>query len=583
MAGPTVTVRSVAGGQTVVAKQTLALWDGGDGLGLWNAESGRRLDVWRHVPRAANSYILLVDGDLDVLPMPARWQEIGERRLLWPDASWWQGAEVSDGDQTFWKPSLHEEPSWARGLEVSLDEVEVLRLGQSFALRVAVPKGVKVESLHWGGRILRALGEGRYEVAALSSENLVASLPLQIAVCGPDGQNEMVSRRVPLPLCAVLCRDDSEQPWQIADGGQSWDVSQPRQWRLMGSWSESARLCEGGVPFDTVPRRSDHVRPPQTWGAPLSVREPPYGSADVVLKLCASARNGGLVRDFVTVAASQIDVTLNHAVAPDANHSLIVWGQDGAVCRVGGDEVLARADRWMVPFGLGGTRVLAVGLAYRGAWLGAHFASDWWSLCPRTWNAFDSAEAARFALLLRWMRLPWREAPRPILAFARHWPVEALRMWLGREENEFDLKFSAGDESGQSWVREAFREGFEGTPAHAKAAIAPFGNVMNLLQSLGQADPFLALKFAKVLSANYQAAGFASLLRRALQGLECEAEDDARFAHWQLALKTRYALGDLEEFERRALRLALESERNRCRAAALLFEWLAHDLTHPQP
>ncbi len=583
---PTLTVRLVANSQTVVARQTLSLWDASDGLGLWNAESGRRLNVWRHVPRASNSYILLVDGDLSIEPMPAHWQEIGERRLLWPDANWWRSAEIRDGDQSFWKPLLREEPDWARGFEVSLNKDEPLRLGQSFNLRVQIPIGATIESLRWGGRILRPLADDLYQVAPLSSDNLVASLPLQIAVCGPDGQTETLERRVSLPLCAVLFRGDSQEQWQIADGQEIWDVAQARQWRLLGSWSESARLCEGGVPFDTVPRRSNHVRAPQTWGAPLSVREPPYGSADVVLKLCASARNGGLVSAFKTVATSQIDVTLNHLVAPDADHSLIIWGQDGAVCQVRGDEVLGKSNRWMVPFSLGGkSRVLAVGLAYEGVWLGAHFEQDWWSLCPRNWNALDSAEAARFALLLRWMRLPWREAPRPVLAFARHWPVEALRMWLGVEENEFGLQFSASDESGQSWVREAFREGFEGTPAQAKAAIAPFGNVMNLLKLLGQADPFLALKFARVLSANYQAAGFASLLRRALQQLECDAEPDVdrNAQSWQNALKTRYALGNLEEFERRALRLALESERNRCRAAALLFEWLAHDLTHPQP
>ena len=582
---PMLTLRLVANSQIVVAKQTLALWDASDGLGLWNAESGRRLDVWRHVPRAGNAYVLLVDGDLSVLPLPARWQEVGERRLLWPDADWWRQSEICDGDQPFWKPLLREEPEWARGLEVSLDAVESLHLGQSFSLRVQVTRNVKVASLRWGGRILRPLDDERYEVTALSSDNLVASLPLQIEVCGPNGGREILARRVPLPLCAVLFRGESDEQWQIADGQETWDISQARQWRLMGNWSESARLCEGGVPFDTVPKRSSHVRPPQTWGAPLSVREPPYGSADTVLELCRSVRDGGLVRAFQTVAAQQINVILNHAIAPDADHSLFIWGQDGAICHVRGDEVVGKGERWMVPFHLGSqSRVLAVGLAYQGVWLGAQFEDDWWSLCPRHWNALDSAEAARFALLLRWMRLPWREAPRPILAFARHWPVEALRMWLGTEANEFDLQFSAADESGQSWVREAFREGFEGAPAQAKAAIAPFGNVMNLLKSLAQADPFLALKFARVLSANYQASAFAFVLYRAVGNLECEAEpSNGSGENWRLTLRKRYYLQNLEEFERRALRLALESERNRCRAAALLFEWLAHDLTHPQP
>lgn len=91
---PTLTARLVAGGETVVAKQTLHVWDASDGLGWWNLGSGRQMNVWSHAPRAQNSYALLVDGDLTIEPMPHRWQEVGERRLIFPDANWWSGARV---------------------------------------------------------------------------------------------------------------------------------------------------------------------------------------------------------------------------------------------------------------------------------------------------------------------------------------------------------------------------------------------------------------------------------------------------------------------------------------------------------
>ncbi len=597
---PSLKARLVCG-ETVVAQQELELWDGRDGLGLWKRATGARLDVWNHAPRSDGDYVMLVDADLEIQPLPATWKKLGERTLLMPEAGWWSSAQITEDGAPFWTPATSEEPAWAQGFAVTFEThspsdgaIEsapeappTLRLGEAFGLRVTLPPGVAIDALRWGGRTLESPEPGLFCAPPLTPQNLVAVLPLEAELRRQDKiETEMatVRRRLKLPLRAVMWRGSKREEWQIASKGDTWNSALPREWRLWGTWSGGARLCEGGVPFAMVPARARSIRPPQGWGAPISIREAPYGSGDTLLTLCGAARDGGVVRDVRRTAVGQIDLELTTDIEPSAGHQVLVWGQGGAFSACPGGHIQAAKSgagtRWMTPFCFQNERapVFAVGLAYEGVWLGGWFAPKWADLQPKAW---DSERAARFALWTRWMALPWAENPQVLCEIARRWPAEVLLAWLGDAAgNKWGLRprLPAND-----LVRDVFRGEFAGDAGAAATLVKGWGSPMELLQTLSEADPFLTVSFGRKWAKTYQPKAFAGLLRVAAKRVDVPREagellspDQGRVP--QLALQ-RHRGAVLSDEERRALRVGLDNPTARRRAAALLLQTFATELT----
>lgn len=511
---------------------------------------------------------------------------MGERRLLFPDVSWWKEARVLDNGALFWSAASREEPDWTRDfcVEVDLYGVSDLRLGRAFAVRVQLSQGVTVEALRWGGRTLEQKAPDVFEVPPLSPQNAVSVLPLEADLRDAQGNAATVQRRVPLPLCAAMWRASREDPWTIAGRGDLWNSTQGREWRLWGAWDAGARLCEGSVPFDVVPTRSHTLRPPQAWGAPISVREAPYGAENTRLVLCGSAREGGALAGVKRTAVSQVDVEMRHEIEPSEGHQVLVWGKGGAFSAAWGGAVLQVGTRWMVPFSFQNAQapVLAVGLAYEGTWLGAWFARDWRELRPVKW---DGERAARFALWARWMRLPWREHAATFHELSREWPTDTLLSWLDpAPENRHDLRMGA---PASDLIRAVFRGHFQGDYLAAKELVALWkAPPLQLLGALAETDPFLMVAFARKWAKNFAPGAFAALLKNGAKKLDAPSDNPtegatialAAWRHMQTLALHLYEHQSISDEGDRELRIGLNDPALRRRVAALLLQTLADDL-----
>ncbi len=585
---PTLTARLVTGVSQVVAKQALALWDAQDGFGWWNLQTGRRYDVWKTVPRAQTSYALLVDDDLQIEPLPTQYSRMGKRVFLRPEFDWFENARILEDGVPFWKTPQKEEPEWARDFDLSVVSLPAgLRLGQSWQMKIRCPARVRVRALRWGGRWLQSEGENLFVAPPFSLQTLAATVTIEADLNGPNDEQTTVERRVNVPLCVVLWRltrrnsMDFADEWKIADGSEIWNTGQEREWKIWGQWNENAQVCQGDLPFASVPRRPRALRPAQPSGAPLSVREAPFASENTRIEIARSVRDGGILLDVKRRARSEIHLTLSTAVEPTQAHKVVVWGHRGALAMGLGEQIVPMdaGKRWIVPFSFQheSAPVLGAGIAFAGTWLGAHFTEDWRELCPKNW---ESERAYRFALMARWMRLPWHEQKSLYFALAHHWPIEVLRAWLGKTANNWDLRFS---NDGGELVRAVFRGNWNGDNATAKALFAVWGEKTGaappqLLRELGEADPFLMLAIARDW-ANGQS-GFARLFRSALEAIKSASpvSRSPEISQLKSRLKARLEGATSSDSDSHALRFALESSTNRQFAATYLLERLAAQL-----
>jgi hypothetical protein len=381
---PELTARLVFAEQNVVAKQTLYLWDKQDGFGWWNLRTKRRCDVWKTVPNPETQYALLVDADLSVEPFPTQWSEIAGRQFLLPDSTWFSNAHILESGTPFWKPITDPEPNWTQNFALYILNLnEGLRLGQPWSLGVRNFEPSGVREIRWGGRILAHEENSHVWIAPpLTTQNITSFVTLEIDLETRTGQKATVLRRLRIPLRAVMWREVGSRtlpysrpnPWNIAEANEPWCMGQEREWKIWGEWSETARVCEGEIPFASIPQRPRALRPHQKIGAEISVRQAPFGDEDVLLKVASSVRDNGVLYAFQRKAIGEVHLHFDRTIELDESYQVVVWGERGALCVAKGSEIQPRGQKWLVPFSFSHEKapVLGVGVAFGGFWIGAH-------------------------------------------------------------------------------------------------------------------------------------------------------------------------------------------------------------------
>lgn len=567
-----------------LARQEISFWNAEDGLGWWEIASGKPLDVWSGVPKPERQYALLVDADLTVTTKPSVWGTWKGYQLLLPDANWWKNARIEDDGALFWTPLLCDEPQWASGLEISLTASQPLTLGQTFGVKVQCPPLVQVQSLEWNGRILESVTPDEFQVGPLTTENFAPSLKIKASLTHQDGNSTSVARRLRVPLQAILWRENSDSPWQ-SEHLRVCNSSHPRQWRFLGQWDESARVCEGDVPFDHLPRRARALKkPPHRLGAPLTVRTAPYGPKDIVKKVCGHTRDSGILLDAKLLNSQSVVLQFHTAIEPDKRHQVIVWAQGEDLADVPPEYIRASEREWHVEFHLENphAKIWGVALAYGGQWLGAHFRQDWFRLLEGPWS---SERARRFANLMRWMRLPWLENKAAICRLAHDWPLEFLVAWLGKGLNDWGLEPSHKDEEDKrrhDLVRQIFGqkislENQRPTDLAAAWNHAGEGNLESLYAALFQASPWLARDFAFQLQAQNNSRNplNESLIRRVMSRIQTDSECSPLRGQEHLALihaiRARFHEAQTHE-QTQILDLQLSERKTRASAALTLLE-----------
>lgn len=498
----------------VVARQNLQLWPD-CGVALWSLSSGKRLDVWTHVPRGAE-YALLVDDDLETLPRPPKYQKVGERTLFFPDAEWFVNGVVRHENRDYWRALKRQEPLWAKNLTLEIQfDGEKLGFGDSFRVAVSHPQELQIMALHGAGRTFSRLESSEEKTAfagfSIAPDNATTHLLLEIEVRAGD-ECAVLSRRLAVPLWGALWRENESQSWNKADPDAPWNLSKPRQWKIFGAFENGAMICEGAAPVDLLPARARALKPKLAQGEPLSIRTSPFDGENEAMRLCSSIRNGGEILDL-EFQSDWVHLHLAHAFDAGEFHQVFAWLHNGAIVQIDAPDILAQGALWSIENSFEAP-LLTLGIAFEGDLIGSWVASNWAPL----FQNLAAHNAAELAARARWFDLPLWEGDFA-RQFARLWPAQTLEAWLGQPQTPQQFHFGP---SRRTLVRQAFKGHFAGDAKAAQSLIFALQPTWRALDLLCDVDPFLMASHAQIWAQNYQPRPFAAMIDACRKRLEAK-------------------------------------------------------------
>jgi hypothetical protein len=412
---------------------------------VFDGDTGHLLDSDQAELRTGKSYVVVADADLLLVGGVERveWESVGSRRAYRLNTPWSEDACLLLENLEFWRPRVQEEAR-RPNLRVSLAvrNCESPSLGDEVKLVAeGVPEDTESAVLLLGSRKVKLeRHDGTWETSrgvALSPELVFGLEKRRIRL-----RRYTLVQTVPVKLgfeprgAAVYERDPSSGGsgrWRRLSEEQSLNIgAEKTQIRLLGVDSRKAPvLYEGRRPVGEIPQRGARLATLSlhAWGSPLVAVE-----ENTRRTMASSVEHHGcvlyIIHNLFRREGKPPIIHLRVPVAPSADHSVWVWSLNPRnptdLRSIRSEKISVENEGLVWRVGpLPDTH--AIGLAFRGGWLGS-----WWDSTSLT-QLLRGELSVRLFALLRWFRIPVlsKSLSYNMQNAVYKAPLDFLRAWLG--------------------------------------------------------------------------------------------------------------------------------------------------------
>jgi hypothetical protein len=509
---PTIDAELTGASGEVVAAISLTGWELSEDIAAFRLPEGTGIDAWNDRMQPRTAYALVVASDVSLAHCSGPSSAIPEHGVkVHYLAEGWDPllCATLEGEQ-LWTPLLSGRrpslPTWATqiALQPSCHEGVV-------ELEISHPPGVAIASLrvnHVPAELLEPAGRMRTVAQCrLPSEALLHSLGIALhALRG----GQAVTRRVRLESPFVGALGRSPDGWRPLGADSVVTTEMLRAMPLVvrcgpDANSGSMWLAEGAYPIRRVGSREMVLRDLTGLGAPLVVRKGLYNVLAAELVIASKVLQRGIVTSY-RVSDGAVRVSLSHDVRPDGDYCIVRCRSDWSLTCLPIEHASppgAAEPWWETSLGADMHDMAAVGIAYRGNWIGGEALTNWDSLLPVTPSDLGLAAAAA----LRWCRLPLLDTSRAkrVQRFVATHSLAVLRAWLDGEALPAGLTYSGALDPWLSAVRE-ITWSWQPTRADSLELLGPGDaasprsalSISPLILSLADVNPVLLARLLRV-------------------------------------------------------------------------------------
>jgi len=442
--------------------QFVTLWEDAAEVSAFDECSGRCVDVAKGRMRRANTYVLILQPGLKLVPTSDEWVLLGKPmrcRVELLAAGWDPNSTyVADGDgECVWKPPVDAGPT--RFVEPpALEPVRIecdnrrrsIRLGEAIRPVVrGLPSAAALVYVRLAGKpLVFDAQSGEVATVTVTPDVARAGLTFTLGVRFPadtSGRSIIrLKRQVNAEITGVAQLD--AEGWTKLYATEVITARACRERPICAFLpkaigAQKVVVMEGPHAVRWIGRRSVRLGKTYGTGAPLVIRRQPFNCPSDLLTIAKGVYDTGVCGSAIDDQAHEngvFHIRLVQACAVSDEHRVVLWPCGDPDEPITFSREAIATDNggrcWSItcpPEKLGRAAVAAI--AFRGHWLGYSCVGDPADLLAWCNDAPDHAH--RIAALVRWFRLPilLRDSPQgaPLFSeFARNNPVAVLSAWL---------------------------------------------------------------------------------------------------------------------------------------------------------
>ena len=486
----------------VIASNTLTLWDTYDGISVFRASSGKRIDAWQDMMRSEAAYFIVTVADITVEPQPSYWHRLDTQGAMLSllNAGWPTSINAQLDGQPFWQPNINnltkrEEPRWTQSVDVSLyDSSNQVSFGNLVRVAIHHPKDVFISFIRLGSKPVAftdEIGESNLtEPIAINPGMLLhgshlAELSFTLGV-RKDSSFVRITRTLGIEVVGTAML--STQGWTALRPDMILTVEQAKTFPIqifmphMKEWA----LLEGDS-WIGRPQATPHpIGSLAGLGAPMRLRRGPYNAIDPDVPLVREVVNRGIIADMKQRHEhddTAYNIHLTYPIELDEQHEVIIWDESGNLHISDPDYTLIQlrqTDTWILELPEAAARPLVIAIAYNDVRLGTWWENDWTYMLLQ-----NTQDVKTKATMLRWFQLPiLSDLNRAqVRQFVERSGSAILPIWLSDTPLRDNLRWAGADDQWLTSVRTLFSRWLPGEMA-ARQLVTQLGGTGENLEEL---------------------------------------------------------------------------------------------------
>jgi hypothetical protein len=488
----------------IIASNTLTLWDSNDGITVYRASSGKRINAWQDIMHPDTAYFLVTAPDITVAPKPIYWCKLDAQgtTLSMIHTGWSDSMNAQLAGQLFWQPNINalikrEEPRWSQSVDVLLyDTFNQVTFGDVVRAAIRHPKDVFILFVCLNSKPVDFADESEESTiteSILITPNMLFHGSHLAELCFIIGVRKGTSfARITRALSIEVVGGAmlSVQGWTALQPDMTITVEQAKTYPVqifrpnIKNWA----LLEGdswiGRPYLT-PRPIGSLA---GLGAPMKLRFGPYNAIEPDTPLMREVVNRGIVVDMKRTNEcenSSYTIPLTYPIELDEQHEVIIWDENGQLQIGNQDHTLVQireTTSWVLELPDNAVRPLVIAIAYKGVRLGAWWENDWISLLQQQ----NPQQIKVVATMLRWFQLPIlsEHSLLQVQHLVQRSGSVILPIWLSDALPQFNLHWAGVDDQWLSAVRAVFKQWRPGDMAARRLVTQLGGTDENLEEPL---------------------------------------------------------------------------------------------------
>ncbi len=460
----------------VIASNTLTLWDINDGITVFRASSGRRIDAWQDLMRSEAAYFIVTIPDITISPQPSYWYKLDTQGTMLSllNAGWPTSINMQLDGQQFWQPNINnltkrEEPRWAQSVDVSLrDTSNQVSFGDLVQATIRHPKDVSISFIRLGSKpvdFTDEIGESTLtEPIAINPDMFfhgshLAELSFTIGMM-KDSSFVRITRSISIEVLGAAML--TIQGWVAVKPDMTITVEQAKTFpvQIFRPHIKEWALLEGDSWIGRPQATPRPIGSLAGLGASMRLRRGPYNAIEPDVPLVREVVNRGIIVDMKLRHEhddTAYDIHLTYPIELDEQHEVIIWDECGQLHVSDPDYTLVQLRQtgtWILELPEAAARPLVIAIAYNRVRLGAWWENDWTYMLLQ-----NTQDVKTKATMLRWFQLPILSdlSRAQVRQFVDHSGSTILPIWLSNAPLQLDLRWTGADEQWLASVRILFR------------------------------------------------------------------------------------------------------------------------------
>ncbi|MGZ3627274.1 MAG: hypothetical protein ACXWPS_03775 [Ktedonobacteraceae bacterium] len=472
---PILIVTLISSTGQIISSQSLTLWDTYDGISVFRASSGKRIDAWQDMMRPELAYFIVTIADVTVVPQPSYWYRLDPlgTTLSMLVAGWPSLVSAELEGQLYWQPNSNylpkrEEPRWAKTIDISLyNTSNQVYFGDEVQATVRHPSDTSISFIRLGSKPIDFTdedGETAFtESIAITPDMLfhgshLAELDFTIGV-RKDASLIRITRALSIEVIGAAML--TAQGWIALGPEMAFTVEQAKTFpvQIFRSHIKQWALLEGDSWIGRPQLTPRSIGSLAGLGAPIRLRRGPYNAIEPDIPLVCEVMNRGIIAD--TVQRNELDATtynlhLTYPVELDEQHEVVIWDEIGQL-HIGNPDFMLVQQRhsttWVLELPETAARPLIIAIAYQGVRLGAWWDSNWTYMLLQ-----QTQDVKTKATMLRWFQLPILSdhSRAQVRQFVERFGRTILPIWLSDAPLQDNLRWTDTDDQWLTSVRTLF-------------------------------------------------------------------------------------------------------------------------------